>query len=120
MHRVPISMFNTKGGEASNYKDENGGRFDPPGQSWTFCSPSCSAGPQISDLTSQTVTWYHIVRLLTGPAGVGGHLCVLGGVADVSVVLLPVLQEGEDGVDEEEEDHAEDDDLLDTDAQLCG
>ena len=63
-------MFNTKGGEASNYKDENGGCFDLPELSWTFCSPSCSAGPQISDLTCQTVTSYHIVRLLTGPAGV--------------------------------------------------
>ena len=31
---------------------------------------------------------------------------------DVPVVLLPVVEEGEDGVDEEEEDHAEDGDLL--------
>ena len=39
-------------------------------------------------------------------------------VADVAVVLLPVGQEGQDGVDQEEEDHGEDHDLLHTDAQL--
>ena len=39
-------------------------------------------------------------------------------MADVSVVLLPVLEKGEDGVDEEEEDHTEDDNLLETHAEL--
>ena len=47
-----------------------------------------------------------------------GEVRVLDAGADVAVVLLPVGQEGEDGVDEEEEDHGEDHDLLDTDAQL--
>ena len=51
-------------------------------------------------------------------AGGGGHGRVLGVVADVAVVLLPVGQEGEDGVDQEEEDHGENNDLLHTDAQL--
>ena len=55
---------------------------------------------------------------LTGPARAGRQLRVLGEVADISVVLLPVLQEGEDGVDGEEEYHAEDDNLLETHAQL--
>ena len=60
-----------------------------------------------------------ILREETGLAGGGDQGgAVLGVVADVSVVLLPVAQEGEDGVDEEEEDHGEDDDLLQTDAQL--
>ena len=50
--------------------------------------------------------------------GVGQGCAVLGVVADVTVVLLPVGQEGEDGVDEEGEYHGEDDDLLHTDAEL--
>ena len=53
---------------------------------------------------------------LAGGVGQGG--AVLGVVADVAVVLLPVGQEGEDGVDQEEEDHGENNDLLHTDAQL--
>ena len=59
-----------------------------------------------------------LLREEAGLAGRGGHGRVLGVVADVAVVLLPVGQEGEDGVDEEEEDHGEDHDLLHTDAQL--
>ena len=55
---------------------------------------------------------------LTGPARAGRQLRVLGEVADISVVLLPVPQEGEHRVDQKEEDHGEDDDLLGTDAEL--
>ena len=46
------------------------------------------------------------------------QLGILTTTGDVSVVLLPVVEEREDGVDEQEEDHAEDDDLLETDAEL--
>ena len=59
-----------------------------------------------------------LLREEAGLAGGGGHGRVLGVVADVAVVLLPVGQEGEDGVDQEEEDHGENNDLLHTDAQL--
>ena len=43
---------------------------------------------------------------------------VLTTAGDVSVVLLPVVEEREDGVDEQEEDQTEDDDLFETDAEL--
>ena len=46
------------------------------------------------------------------------QLGILATTGDVSVVLLPVVEEREDGVDEQEEDHAEDDDLFEADAEL--
>ena len=60
--------------------------------------------------------------VLLQEAGLAGGVvqgrAVLGVVADVAVVLLPVGQEGQDRVHQEEEDHGEDHDLLHTDAQL--
>ena len=47
-----------------------------------------------------------------------GELGVLATAGDVTVILLPVVEEGEDGVDEEEEDHAEDGQLLRTNIKL--
>ena len=37
---------------------------------------------------------------------------------DVSVVLLPVIEKSQDGVDEEEEDHTENNKFLHTDTKL--
>ena len=42
----------------------------------------------------------------------------MGEVVDISVVLVPVLEEGDNRVDEEEEDEDEDDDLLHTDMEV--
>ena len=38
----------------------------------------------------------------------------MAATGDVTVILLPVVEECEDGVDEEQEDHAQDGQLLDT------
>ena len=41
-------------------------------------------------------------------------------LVDVSVVFAPTVQEGDNRVDKEEEDEAEDDDLLHVDVELRG
>ena len=46
---------------------------------------------------------------------------VVRNLVDLPVALAPLVQEGDDRVEEEEEDEAEDDDLLQLDAELrCG
>ena len=39
-------------------------------------------------------------------------------VVDISVVLVPVLEEGDNRVDKEEEHETEDEDLLETDMEV--
>ena len=41
-------------------------------------------------------------------------------VVDISVVLVPVLEEGDNRVDKEEEHETEDEDLLETDMEVRG
>ena len=43
--------------------------------------------------------------------------CIVGKAGNVSVVLAPVLQEADDGVEEEQEYKEEDEDLLHTDTE---
>ena len=97
-----------------------------PWQSWTSCSPTCwEAHPpprpgarshlgkekcEIFFLSAFSIrlTWviYLWVELTTG--------------GNIIVVSLPVFKESKDGVEEEEEDHAQDDDLLEADGELWG
>ena len=90
-----------------------------PWQSWTSCSPSCwvtqfhprPVSGEGEHLTRMSIIVQSFRNYFTCVVMLW-KLIVLADAGDVPVVLLPVVEEGEDGVDEEEEDHAEDGDLL--------